>query len=355
MPRSNVLDRVIVQIALAGGVLRAADVLRAIPEIPPNNIYNSMATAVRAKRPKLKRGAFCSYRLTAHGVRRANRLGVPISSADVRERKKNAAKGIRERRRRREARRGRDRHFLAVWQTEGRVVQPRGTVEFRRRPRVYLDLPVEMIEEMKTELRRMGRTRGMSALLQMAWRIARATIMAWPTLKRPAAPARQRAFSPPAFDPPRRGGLEPPVFSEILKKKTRGIQEAEKRARRAAYVADRCMAAVELLKAGPAGTQALIAAMGTTRTMGYARLRAAVAYGFIERHSMGVYSLPGAHAVPSLRTRIALEVALEAKSIAEVAHALGESKTRVKDAMRALVAAGRVVRAGVGSYRSRPR
>lgn len=358
MPRSEVLDRVIETIARAGGAMQTSDIIKALPSLTPRQIYDSVAGTARAEhRPKLRRGAHHVYSLTKHGLARAAALGVYLTGKRVAIRRRDVIAAARNRRRRKEAARSRRRHFERVWREEGRAVQPRGVLEWRRRHiQVQLDLPEEFVAELDAELRRRGLQRGRSPLVRLAWRIARETIMGWPTL-RPPEPPEPPEFTPPLVDPPRQPDLEPPVFRDLIEDRRAPIRAAEARAERARRVEADCAGAIQALADGPARACDLISAMGVGKTVGFARLKGAVEVGIIDRVGRGVYALPGddAEDAAPLRDRIVRALAVETKSIAEVARALGEDRIRVKEAVHRLVRQGRVERVRAGAYRSRPR
>lgn len=345
-------------VARAGGAMHTSDIIKALPNLSPRQIYDSVAGTARAEhRPKLRRGDHHVYSLTQHGRARAAALGIYLTSTRVSSRRRDVIAAARNRRRRREAARGRRRHFERVWREERRVVQPRGVLEWRRRHlQVQLELPEEFVAELDAELQRRGLQRGRSPLVRLAWKIARETIMGWPTLRLPA-PAPDSEFRPPAFDPPRRPDLEPPVFRDLIEDRRASIREAEARADRVRRVGEMCAAVLQVLADGPARACDLIGAMGVGKTVGFARLKEAVEVGIVDRVGRGTYALPGADAdaAAPLRDRVVRSLAAETKSIAEVARALGEDRIRVKEAVHRLVRQGRVERVRAGEYRSRPR
>lgn len=345
-------------IARAGGAMHTSDIIKALPDLSPQQIYDSVAGTARAKhRPKLRRGDHRVYSLTEHGRKRAAELGIFVTASRVGDRRNDVIRAAANRQRRREAARSRRRHFERVWRDEGRVVQPRGVLEWRRRHlQVQLDLPEEFVAELDAELRRRGLQRGRSPLMRLAWRIARDTIMGWPTLRLPG-PEPEPEYEPPAVDPPRRPELEPPVFRDLIEDRRASIRETEMRAERDRRVEEACAGALQALADGPAPACKLISAMGVGKTTGFARLKAAVEIGIVDRVGRGVYALPDADAdvAAPLRDRIVRALAADTMSIAEVARALGEDRIRVKEAVHRLVRQGRVERVRAGAYRSRPR
>ncbi len=347
---TDVLNRVIIVIAQAGGAMRTSDLLTALAEIgySSKRVYDSIEASVKAKRPKLLRTGRV-YGLSRAGVDAAAKLGVVVDHREALYLRRDIVKAARERAGRRRRTRRRQIRFLKVLREEGRVVSMRclrSTYHAGRQ--VTLELPPDVVEEMRAELRRRGITRGIGRLIRLSWRIAREQIMAWPTMKpKPRPPARE--FVPPPFDPPRVEVPDPPVFCEILASKLESVQAAERAAARQREIEARCRPALDRLELSPARLSVLAPIMGLSTTTAWDRLQVAVDAGMIVKVGP-LYALPGAVPAATLRVQIVRELARARLGIAELARKLGADKAKVKATVKGLILSGRVARVGPGEY-----